>query len=345
MQLTTLLLSLSLSVGIGSACPGQDAAMRDLNSKLAKRASPDAEDSNELIGDLIKGATTSIGKQIKEIIVGDGDPESDEYWSPLLFNALYAKGGTLCSRDACCIWKWLALDMEKKFKGSSGRCNAFARGAVRLGFHDAGAWSKTTGYGGADGSIILAGEGTRPENNGLQEISAVTLEWYNEYKKYGVGMADLIQFGANVATVVCPLGPRVRTYIGRKDSSTPNADGLLPDVFASADSLIKLFEDKTIRPHGLTALLGAHTTSQQKFVDPSRADDPQDSTPGVWDVKFYGQTIGTESTPKRVFKFPSDVKLSVHPRIKDEWKEFSGNGQSHWNEVSRSPFHSQFLQP
>lgn len=223
--------------------------------------------------------------------------------------------------------------MERKFRGSSGRCNNAARAAVRLGFHDAGTWSKTTGYGGADGSIILANEGGRPENNGLQEISATTLAWYKDYKRYGVGMADLIQFGATVATVVCPLGPRVRTYIGRKDSSVPNADNLLPNVFAEADELIKLFENKTIRAHGLTALVGAHTTSQQRFVDPKRANDPQDSTPGIWDVKFYGQTAGTESVPPRVFKFPSDVKLSQHPKTADEWKEFSGNGQDHWNEV------------
>ena len=228
--------------------------------------------------------------------------------------------------------------MEKKFKGTSGRCNRFARAAVRLGFHDAGTWSKFSGPGGADGSIILGNEGGRPENNGLQDISAVTKEWYNQYKSYGVGMADLIQFGANVATVVCPLGPRIRTYIGREDRFTPNDDNLLPDVFGEADDLVKLFEDKTIRPHGLAALLGAHTTSQQKFVDPSRANDPQDSTPGVWDVKFYGQTIGTQPTPKRVFKFPSDVKLAAHPRLSDEWKEFAGpGGQDHWNEVSLSP--------
>jgi hypothetical protein len=224
--------------------------------------------------------------------------------------------------------------MEAKFRGISGRCNGYARAAVRLGFHDAGTWNKTVGFGGADGSIILGNEGGRPENNGLQDIIAVTKGWYKSYKQYGVGMADLIQMGANVATVVCPLGPRVRTYVGRKDSSTPNADGLLPDVHSDAETLINLFEQKTIKPHGLAALVGAHTTSQQRFVDPSRALDPQDSTPGVWDVKFYGQTIGSQHTPKRVFKFPSDVVLSQHPRIEQEWKEFAGaGGQDHWNEV------------
>jgi len=221
--------------------------------------------------------------------------------------------------------------MEKRFKGRSGRCNKWARFAVRLGFHDAGTWSKyTADYGGADGSIILSGtELSRGENNGLQDISVKMQKWYDEYSKYGVGMADLIQMGANVATVVCPLGPRIRSFVGRKDSNKPSVDGLLPDVFGEADQLITLFENKTIRAHGLVALLGAHTTSQQNFVDPKRAKDPQDSTPGIWDVAFYGQTTG--SAPKRVFRFPSDVKIAAHPKAADEWRDFT-NDQDHWNE-------------
>lgn len=140
--------------------------------------------------------------------------------------------------------------------------------------------------------------------------------------------------GANVATVACPLGPRIRSFVGRKDSNKLPMDGLLPDVNAPADSLIKLFEDKTIKPHGLTALVGAHTTSQQRFFVPQRALDPQDSTPGVWDVLFYPQTLDPW-TPRRVLKFPSDVKFSQHPRMADEWKKFAGpGGQDHWNDVS-----------
>ncbi|KAK3045304.1 hypothetical protein LTS18_014073 [Coniosporium uncinatum] len=136
--------------------------------------------------------------------------------------------------------------------------------------------------------------------------------------------------GANVATVVCPLGPRVRSFVGRKDSTTPAVDGLLPDVHADADSLIQLFKDKTIHEHGLTALIGAHTTSQQLFVDPSRARDPQDSTPGVWDVLFYNQTV-SDNVPQRVFKLPSDVALAAHPNIAPEWKKFITDPED-WNE-------------
>ena len=97
---------------------------------------------------------------------------------------------------------------------------------------------------------------------------------------------------------------------------------------------MQLFEDKTIKPNGLAALVGAHTTSQQRFFEPQKAFDPQDSTPGVWDVLFYGQTLN-KSVPPRVVKFPSDIGLSTHPRSKDEWQAFTDpkTGQAHWNDV------------
>jgi hypothetical protein len=144
-----------------------------------------------------------------------------------------------------------------------------------------------------------------------------------------------VQLAANVATVVCPLGPRVRTFIGRKDDATLPPPNLLPDVNASAESLIELFNNNTIRPHGLVTLVGAHTTSQQRFFNPQRALDPQDSTPGVWDVKFYNETM-MSNPPKRVLKFPSDVVLSQDPRGSDLWKAFldPASGQAHWNDVS-----------
>jgi len=94
--------------------------------------------------------------------------------------------------------------------------------------------------------------------------------------------------------------------------------------------LIELFRAKTIQPHGLAALIGAHSASQQRFVDPSRFGDPQDSTPGVWDTLFYKQTLGR--APPRVFKFRSDIVLAEDPRIYPEFLAFAGpGGQEHWN--------------
>ncbi|KAL5113530.1 hypothetical protein ACEQ8H_008595 [Pleosporales sp. CAS-2024a] len=292
-----------------------------------KRAS-----SKELIGDLVTLADsklTSIGKDIKAIITDQKSAESSEIDQSIPAGNI---GSAACKADTCCHWKWLAYEMTAKFNGTSGRCNKFARQAVRLGFHDAGVWSKTAGYGGADGSILLSDEMSRTDNNGLASIADQTSKWYSKYNQYGMSMADIIQFGAAVATVTCPLGPRMRTFIGRTDNARAGPTGLLPSEKDSADSLINLFAAKTIDAHDLVALVGAHTTSQQHFVDTTRSGDPQDSSPGVWDVAFYPETKG--EAPPRVLKFKSDVNLSKDSRTAGEWGEFSdgSSGQKHWNE-------------
>lgn len=345
MKISTLFAS-SLIAGSTYAWPGMKNTARNLYKEFSKRASADPlePDSMEMIGDLRPdfggpgngGPKTDIGWKIWAILTGSAPAQSTTSWQGGLSNV----GSAKCNADPCCVWRHIALDMEKLFRGPSGRCTEEARASVRLGFHDAGTWSKfTSDHGGADGSIILSGmngkedELKRGENRGLQHISDIVVGWYKTYHQYGVGMADLIQMAATVAAVVCPLGPRVRSFVGRKDNIEPAEHNLLPDVFADGNALIELFENKTIRVHGLTALVGAHTTSQQQFVEPSRAGDPQDSTPGVWDIGFYAETLGTPSP--RVFKFPSDVKLATNTFSSEEWATFANPvfGQTHWNEV------------
>lgn len=134
--------------------------------------------------------------------------------------------------------------------------------------------------------------------------------------------------------MVCPLGPRIRSFVGRKDSAIIPPDGLLPSANDTADHLMTLFDAKTIRPNGLVALVGAHTTSQQRFFDPAKALYAQDTTPGVWDTKFYPQTT-SRNTPRHMVKFPSDVSISEHPECSAEWKAFADPiiGQAHWNDA------------
>ncbi|KAF3033748.1 hypothetical protein E8E12_003304 [Didymella heteroderae] len=326
---TCLSYALLTLISFSSAYPGMGdtmAAMRREANKF-KRA-----ESKQLIGDLrtLKDSQlTPIGKDIKGILLDQLNAESNVIDTSIPAGSL---GSAACKADLCCVWKWISYEMTAKFNGTSGRCNKFARQAVRLGFHDAGVWSNTSTYGGADGSILLSDEINRADNSGLSAIAAQMQSWYKKYLPYGVSMADLIQMGANIATVACPLGPRIRSFVGRKDNSRAGPTGLLPGHTDSADSLIKLFAAKTIDAHDLVALVGAHTTSQQHFVNTARDGDPQDSTPGVWDVKFYPETTG--SPAPRVLKFQSDVNLSKDPRSAEEWKEFSNpsSGQDHWNE-------------
>ncbi|UNI21317.1 Manganese peroxidase [Purpureocillium takamizusanense] len=310
--------------GAAYAFPG----MRDLQAKILQRQSA----NEELVGDLTILADsdlTSTGRLVKGILTGSDNPQE----LTAVYSAVPDKDSPECKADTCCIWKHIADDMASKMKGTAGRCNGLARQAVRMGFHDAATWSKGTGEGGgSDGSLILAREcWDRDINKGIESGCQQLQELHEKYKSHGVSMADMIQMAANVATVTCPLGPRVRSFVGRKDSSNQAPDGLLPSPFDSADRLIELFSNKTISARELAALVGAHTTSQQFFVDPNRAGDPQDSTPGVWDVEFYGQTTDPNA-PKRVFKFQSDVNLSKDERTKGAWTAFSGpTGQAPWN--------------
>ncbi|KAF2019204.1 class II peroxidase [Aaosphaeria arxii CBS 175.79] len=307
------------------AHPGMGDSMRDIRRAAAQI---ERRNSKELIGDLktLKDSQlTAIGKDIKAILLESKSAESSVIDTSIPPGTV---DSAACKADLCCVWKWISYEMTAKFNGTSGRCTKFARGAVRLGFHDAGVWSKTSTYGGADGSILLTNELDRADNNGLKDIADYTKQLYNKYNKYGVSMADLIQMGANIATVVCPLGPRIRSFVGRKDNAKAGPTGLLPGETDSADKLIKLFADKTIDAHDLVALVGAHSTSQQHFVDKARDGDPQDSTPGIWDVAFYGET--TTAAPPRVLKFQSDINLSKDSRTKSEWQAFI-NGQGHWN--------------
>lgn len=290
----------------------------------------------KLIGDLQNnGAVTDVGRNISDCLTGQvsNEAKTDGGYTPP-----GARGSPACKADTCCIWSYIAADLKPLFTNATdGTCTQYARKAIRLGFHDAAGWSKPNSlagmdYGGADGSIVLsAEEAARTDNIGLSEIIAKMKEWQ---ATYGVGMADLIQFASNLATVTCPLGPRIRTWVGRKDSSTPAPTGLLPDVKDSVDKIICLFGDKTLSYTQLAALMGAHSTSQQFFVDPSKAGAPQDDTPGVWDTRYYNQHMPGGSVPAGVFQFASDLSIANDTRTKDQWTTFARTGRDNWAMVS-----------
>lgn len=173
--------------------------------------------------------------------------------------------------------------------------------------------------------ILAAEEGSRGENNGLQDISAKLLN-LQQTKYPSVSVADLIQVASSVAIVTCPGGPVVRTFVGRKDSTKANPGGGLPDVHAPGSNLFKLFQDKGFDAVDLAALLGAHSTSKAFTQSDIPAQSPQDSTPGVWDVKYYQDTL---TPPSGVKPFASDISLAAHPQVGKEFKGFVNN-QGKW---------------
>lgn len=182
MKISTVLYHAIIFSPSAIAYPGMGETMKELQ-RSAKAA---REEPKQLIGDLktLKDSQlTSIGKDIKAILLDQKSAESSVIDAG-------APAGTpdsaACKADLCCVWKWISYEMTAKFNGTSGRCNKFARGAVRLGFHDAGVWSNTSSYGGADGSILLTDELSRSDNNGLATIADQMKSWYNKYNKYGV---------------------------------------------------------------------------------------------------------------------------------------------------------------
>ena len=324
-----LILLLTAFTAPGLAYPG----MGELMKELGKRQ---FQPSTELLGDLITlpdSALSTTGRAIKAILQGSGTPTdtTNFYTAPA-----GGRDAAACRADRCCIWKYIADDMRAAmFDSGTGQCTNVARAAIRLGFHDAAAWSKTSGNGGADGSIILSGsngEMTRPENAALVPVVPQFQAWFNTYRSYGVTMADLIQFGAKVGAISCPGGPRIRFFIGRTDNPNPAPQRLLPPPTFTAQQLIENFGNKTIGPGGLVALLGAHTASRQVGVDPARAGDAQDSTPGRWDTRYFTETLDANA-PSSIFKFQSDINVANDARTGPIWRQFAGN-KGAWDRVS-----------
>lgn len=183
-------------------------------------------------------------------------------------------------------------DLENLFVNSDGNCNDLARAAVRFGFHGAGTWSTLSGFGGANGSLLLnPDEMNRSENNGLQQICQTGLPLLTNYDAFDIGATDLALFVHNSATTLCPLGPRILTFVGCDDYFGADPPHLLPNTNSPPASLIDLFNNKTINFKDLIALIGAHRPARQFFVGPLKPGELPDSTPGIWDVKFYSETL------------------------------------------------------
>ena len=77
----------------------------------------------------------------------------------------------------------------------------------------------------------------------------------------------------------------------------------------------------------LAALIGAHSASKGFSQPEIRPGTPQDDTPGIWDVRYYSNTLKPASGTA---SFVSDVNLAQHPVV---GKEFMGfvNAQGKWN--------------
>ncbi|KAF7353995.1 Peroxidase [Mycena venus] len=212
-----------------------------------------------------------------------------------------------------------------------GRCGDPARASIRLAFHDAGTFSlalKAAGLpnGGADGSMLVdPNEVLRPDNNGLQNIVSLLQPLPAQFN---VSAGDVLHLAGVLGVLACPGGPAVTTYIGRPAPKNIAPDGLLPNPNSAVKVLTDRFADMGFSIRELMALIGAHSTGKQRFVDPALAQSSFDSTVDIWDVRFYSETQNATAAPG-TFRLNSDVNFSHNATTQQDYNRFVGN-QDNW---------------
>ena len=120
------------------------------------------------------------------------------------------------------------------------------------------------------------------------------------------------------------------TKIVRKESTGESPEGKITDKHDSADNLVALFQAKNLNELELAALLGAHTVSKSFFQTPKGRGDAglaQDSTPGIWDVRYYSETTKPSGD---VFVFESDMRLANHSTVGPAFGKFV-DAQARWD--------------
>lgn len=128
----------------------------------------------------------------------------------------------------------------------------------------------------------------------------------------------MIQFAAATAISACPLGPTVRALVGRKDSLVAAPLNSVPSSKDPVDTILAKFGAKGFSATDLVALMGTHSVAIQVNDDPSQAGKSLDSTPSVYDTKFYTETQdGTAPYSLQSDKLLSNDSQACVPNILD----------------------------
>ncbi|KAF1924512.1 class II peroxidase [Didymella exigua CBS 183.55] len=215
--------------------------------------------------------------------------------------------------DSCPkVWSTVLPELQIAFAG----CGRDAHGAIRAPFHDCI-------NNGCDGSLILTDECSRAESAGLSDICGKLLSWT---QKYNTSAADMIEFAAAVAISSCPLGPRVRALVGRKDSREAAPLNSIPGSRDSISSILDKFKAKGFSGDDVVALMGTHSVAVQVNDDPAQAGKSLDSTPSIYDLKFYQETLDGTAP----YTLQSDRGLANNTETQKKWKEFADGDTSAW---------------
>ncbi|KAK7013749.1 peroxidase [Favolaschia claudopus] len=249
-------------------------------------------------------------------------------------------GGQSVANEACCAWFPVLEDIVPNL--FDNECGDDAHGALRLSFHDAVGFSRSSGMGGgADGSIITFQDAELqfPANAGLDDpIDAET----PFIAKHNVTPGDFIQFAAAVSLSLCPGAPKVGFMMGRPNPTTPSPapDGLVPEPFDSVDKILARMADAGgFSPTDVVALLASHSVAGADTIDPTIPGTPFDSTPSVFDTQLFievqlrgtlfpGSQPGQGEVMSAVageMRLQSDALIARDPATNCAWQSFAGD--------------------
>nr|WDI66646.1 ascorbate peroxidase [Bangia fuscopurpurea] len=184
---------------------------------------------------------------------------------------------------------------------------------VRVGWHDAGTYSKEDGTGGANGTQRFGPECTHAANAGL-DIARDLCQGIKD-KHPDISYADLYQLASVVAIEVAG-GPKIPFRMGRKDAEAPQCtpDGRLPDADKRMPHLRDIFYRMGFNDAEIVALSGAHTLGAA-HKDRSGYDGPWTTNPNVFDNSYYKEIL--KDTPgEGLLQLPSDKALLDEPECK-----------------------------
>ncbi|QDZ17867.1 heme peroxidase [Chloropicon primus] len=201
---------------------------------------------------------------------------------------------------------------------------------LRLVFHDAGTYERSTGRGGSNGSVRF--ELDRPESRGLKRglnVVEAVKKRIRAKSKVDLSYADLIVVLGAWAVKACG-GPEIEVLLGRRDSSVADAENMIPDENLPVVGIKDAFSRMGLDTRDLVALSGSHALGGKGFGDPLTFDNEYYKTilkkPWLNKKDEMAQMIG----------IPSDRVLPDDPECRKIVKEFADDEQKFFQQFTES---------
>ncbi|CAL1410243.1 unnamed protein product [Linum trigynum] len=181
---------------------------------------------------------------------------------------------------------------------------------LRLAWHDAGTYDKSTRTGGPNGSIRNDEELAHGANSGLKIALGFCEEVKAKHPK--ITYADLFQL-AGVVAVEVTGGPTIDFVPGRKDSKVSPKEGRLPDAKQGSPHLKDVFYRMGLSDKEIVALSGGHTLGR---AHPERSgfDGPWTKEPLKFDNSYFVELLKGET--EGLLKLPTDNALLDDPAFR-----------------------------